>query len=382
MKIGISAFGCNHGRSGIGSYINSLIHNLPEMQHTVQIFGPQFDKYIYTTGLDPSLYEGVSVDDSEVAEKIYVKTSLNQFVERLGYDAVLFPAGLQILPITFSKPMFLVIQEIINREDEHKRFSIFSAINKFNQKNILNKVSGIIATSNYVKENLVSFGVNKQKVKVIYNGVDTSVFYPKSESKSDISIVAPFQIKKPYIIYASSISEVEKRHIELIKGFEIFKSKTKLPHRLVIAGQDGKIAKNFHEVVLSSPAVSDIILAGYIEQQQLAHFYRESDLCIFPSEIEGSGLPLIEAMACGIPTAAANAAALPEIGGDASCYFDAKNPKSIAEAIELLTSNPARSTESFRNEMIGKGLNFVKRFDWKKTASRTFEYILENLSEA
>ncbi|MEL3907765.1 MAG: glycosyltransferase family 1 protein [Treponemataceae bacterium] len=378
LKIGINAFGCNHGRSGIGAYIYSLIHNLPEMKHSVYVFGPQFDKYIYTTDLDPSMYDGITIEDDEFSEKLFAKTSMNQLVNKLEYDAVLFPAGLQNLPLSFAKSAFLVIQEPIKK---NTNFSIFNSISQLGQKNILQKASGLIASSNYIKNNLISFGISEEKIEVIYNGIDTNIFFPKTSEDDTHPENVPFVIRKPYIIYASSISEPEKRHLELIKGFEIFKQNTGLPHRLVIAGQEGKVAKNIHKAVLSSSAVSDIILAGYIEQAQLAHFYRESDICVFPSEIEGVGLPVIESMACGIPTACAEAGAIPEIAGDAALYFDAKKPADIANALEKLASNPKESTEELRNELIEKGLNWVKRYSWKNTAEKTFGYIFRKLKE-
>jgi len=378
LKIGINAFGCNHGRSGIGAYIYSIIHNLPELDHSVYVFGPQFDKYIYTTDLDPSMYEGVTVDDNDFSEKLYVKTSLNQFVNKQQYDAVLFPAGLQNLPINFSKPAFLVIQEPIRPETS---FSLLGTFEQLRKKSLLQKVSGIIAASDYIKQNLVSFGADAQKVEVIYNGIDTDIFHPKDNSNSAHSENVPFTIRKPYIIYASSISEPEKRHIELIKGFELFKKSTGLPHRLVIAGQEGKVAAAVHQAVLASSVVSDIILTGYIEQSQLANFYRESDFCVFPSEIEGVGLPAIEAMACGIPTACAAAGALPEIAGDATHYFNAKDPADIASALEKLASNPSGSSENLRAALIERGLSWVGQYNWKKTSKQTFEYLLGCLAQ-
>lgn len=376
LKIGINAFGCNHGRSGIGAYIYSLIHNLPEMEHSVYVFGPQFDKYIYTTDLDPSMYDGITIEDDAFAEKLFVKTGMKQLMSKLKYDAVLFPAGLQNLPLSFGKPTFLVMQEPIK---QNAGFSIFNSIYQMGQKNILQKVSGLIAPSNYIKDNLVSFGINEEKIEVIYNGIDTNIFYPKTNESNVLPENVPFVIRKPYIIYASSISETEKRHIELIKGFEIFKQNTGLPHRLVIAGQEGKSAGEVHKAVLSSSVVSDIILAGYIEQTQLAHFYRGSDICVFPSEIEGVGLPVIESMACGIPTACAKAAAIPEIAGEVPLYFDPTKPADIANALEKLATNPKESTETLRNELIEKGLNWVKRYSWKETAEKTFRYIFRKL---
>lgn len=378
MKIGINAFGCNHGRSGIGAYIYSLIHNLPEIEHSVHVFGPQFDKYIYTTDLDPSIYEGVTVEDNDFSEKLFMKTNLNQLINKLQYDAVLFPAGMQNLPLVFSKPAFLVIQEPIKK---NSGFSLFGSFNQMGQKNILQKASGIIAASEYIKQNLIEFGVASNKIKVIYNGIDTEIFYPKDTGKPQLPDNVPFVIRKPYIIYASSISEPEKRHTELIKGFELFKKNTGLPHRLVIAGQEGNVAGAVHQAVLSSPVVSDIILTGFIEQRQLANFYRDSDICVFPSEMEGVGLPVIEAMACGIPTACADAGALPEIAGDAALCFDAKNPTDIAAVLEKLASNPNGSSDEIRASLIEKGASWVRRYDWKTTAEQTLGYITEKLEQ-
>lgn len=378
MKIGINAFGCNHGRSGVGAYVYSLMHNLPQMQHTVQVFGPQFDKYIYTSDLDPSLYEGVTLDDTDFTEKMFVKMGLNQFAAKMGYDAVLFPSGITSLPISFSKPAFLVVQNLIKIEE---RFSLLGSFSARSQKNILQKVSGIIAPSKFIKQNLVDFGVDEKKINVIYNGIDTSIFHPKTDDDTSNKVNA-FTIRKPYILYASTISEPEKRHLQLIQAFEIFKQKTGLPHRLVIAGSEGNAATLVHNAVLSSPFISDIILTGYIEHNQLAQFYRESDCCVFPSEIEGVGLPVIEAMACGVPTACAEAGALPEIAGDAAVYFDAKNSESIAQALIDITSNDAATTEAKRHQLIDTGLEWVRQFSWQETAQKTFEYITENCSPA
>ena len=376
LRIGFNAFGCNHGRSGIGSYVYSLIRNLAKGAHDVQVFGPQFDKYIYTTGLDPSLYEGVLVEDTEFSENLFIKTGLNQLLLRQNYDAVLFPAGLHSLPLNFAKPSFLVIQELVKNADG---IPILSSLTQMGQRSALQKATGIIAASNYIKENLITLGINEKAIQVIYNGIDTDIFYQHTETSPKKP--RSFVIRRPYILYASSISDFGKRHIELIRGFDLFKKKTGLPHRLVIAGSEGKVASALHQAVLSSPFVSDIILAGYIERSQLGDFYAESDVCVFPSEVEGVGLPVIEAMACGVPVACAHAGALPEIAGECAVYFNATDPTDIASALEQLATTPHDSTELKRSQLIRQALDWVTRYNWKKTAEQTIAYIAEKLQK-
>jgi len=89
---------------------------------------------------------------------------------------------------------------------------------------------------------------------------------------------------------------------------------------------------------------------------------------LFPSEYEGFGLPVLEAMACGSPVITTNVSSLPEVGGDAAIYVSPKNPEQLAvEIVRLLNS------ESLRNEYIQKGFEQVKKFSWKKTAQMTEE---------
>ncbi|PIE97782.1 MAG: glycosyl transferase family 1 [Treponema sp.] len=377
MKIGINAFGCKHGRSGIGAYVYSLVNNLPEIEHEVSIFGPELDRYTYTSDIDYVAYEGISIDDTEFAEKLWHKTHFNAFVQKTKYDAVLFPAGTGLLPIAnFSKPVFLVIQEPIEPEKK----SLFGFFSKFSNKMIFEKATGIIAPTKYIKKSLIEAGIPKNKIKVIHNGINTDIFHPRKINENEVALMEPFAIRRPYIIYASRISEPEKHHVELIRGFSIFKQKTNAPHRLVIAGAEGENADIVYNEVMDSPVSSDILLTGYIEHEKLANLYVASDLCIFPSTIEGVGLPVIEAMACGIPTACANAGALPEIAGYASHFFDPENPEAISAAIMELATFSDGSTDDYRQKMTEKGLEWVKKYNWTKTSIQTFDYITDLLS--
>ena len=371
MKIGINTFGCDHGRSGIGAYILSLVHNLPKTEHKIRLFGHELDKYTYTSGVEGIQYVCVPAGDSAFAEKTWHSFSFNSFARKQQYDVVLFPSGTKLLPMRFDIPAVLAIQTILTGDSQ----GYVKNISAFVSKLMMKSVKGIISPSRYIKNNLLTSGIAEEKIRVIHNGIDMDLFHPHNLQAQEALMIKPFAIRRPYIIYASRIIHPEKRHVELIEAFSIFKQKTKAPHRLVIAGADGEKAEQVHQAVLRSPVASDILLTGYLPHENLPPIYSAADLCVFPSSVEGVGLPVLEAMACGIPTACARAGALPEIAGECTCYFEPDQPEDIAAVIGSLINDTAGVNRERRQKLIDAGTEWVKQYSWKKTAEETIAYL-------
>ncbi len=367
MKIAIDTFGCEHGRSGIGSYLISLVKNLPKnTTHQFEVFGSELDRYTYTSEQVPTSFTGLTLPDSAGAERFWHLFVLKKFAKKNKYDAILYPAGIHSLPLSFAVPGIAVVQEIIS--EKLKRTDSF-----FERKLILlklKKVTKIIAASQYIRKDLVNLGIDSAKIEVIHNGLDHSHFYQHTELEGDTITIKPFSIKRPYFIYASRIHHPSKRHIELIRAFSVFKQKTGLPHRLVLAGSDGFNAKAVHEEASKCPYASDIFLTGYFPHENLPELYSCADACVFPSATEGVGLPVIEAMATGLPVLCAKAGSLTEIAGDNALYFNPDNPEEIAQCLESIVKDA-----KLKERIIKTGFEWVKRFSWEKTASKTIELI-------
>jgi len=377
LKVGINTFGCDHGRSGFGSYIHSLVRNIPDTGHKVELFGPELDRFTYTSGIDGVEYSGLAVSDSLLAERAWHVTGYPSFVRKQKYQAVLFPAGIRLLPLKFEATPVVVVQDILSDMYRTSDQGLLSGLFRMQLK----KIPGIIAASGYIRDDLVALGVDESRIRVIYNGIDTTLFYPRQQTNNEAVLIHPFSIRRPYIIYASRVIYPSKCHVELIRGFEIFKKRTGAPHRLVIAGSDGTNAEIVHREVIKSSISSDILLTGYFPHQSLPELYSAADACVFPAASEGVGLPVLEAMACGIPVACASSGALPEIAGDGALYFDQGDPEAIADAISRVVRLSSGENDSFRKELTDRGMAWVSRFNWARCAEETFRYVEETLGQ-
>jgi glycosyltransferase involved in cell wall biosynthesis len=354
----------------------SLVRNLPESGHSIDLFGPELDRYTYSSGLDSVSYTGLSVSDSLLAERLWHFGAFSAFARRQKYDAVLFPAGVKFMPLHFDVRSVVVVQTILSDMYQKSDDGLLAGLLKVQLK----KAHRIIAASRFIRDDLINLRIPESKITVIHNGIDTNLFYPRQMSLGETVLIHPFSIRRPYIIYASRVAYPSKCHIELLRAFSIFKQKTGLPHRLVLAGADGVNAEIVHREIIKSPYASDILLTGYFPHQNLPELYSAADACIFPSSIEGVGLPVLEAMACGIPVACARAGALPEMAGDSVVYFDQNSPDEIASAIERLVHLPDGSNDAMRADLSARGIEWVKNFDWKKCAASTLE-TLESLEK-
>ena len=371
MKIGIDTFSCDHAKSGLGAYLLYFTENLSNSDDlSVELFGSEYDKFNYISGKD-IVYKSVLIKNDRDAERKWHSKFLKKFINQQKYDVVIYPAIERVVPTYFNVPSIAVVNSILFGEKEEKTFFGYKA----KLKQSLKKVKKIIAASNYIRENLIANGVEQDKIEVVHNGIDRKLFHPIIGLSSYIVDVKPFAIKRPYFVYGSRLSGPEKKHIELINAFALFKEKTKLPHRLVIAGE-GPYDKEIHQAVMNSSVASDIFLTGFFPHKSFPMMYAGSEACVFPSVNEGVGLPILEAMATGVPVLCSKSGALPEIAGDAAYYFDSDNIEEIATGLErIVTDNELRST------LTNKGIERVEAFDWELTVAKTLEIAKNILAE-
>lgn len=359
MNVGIDTFGCDHGKNGTGSYLRHLSAKLPDDGVVrYELFGSEVDRYTYSGN-----FRSVSVPDNIAAERFWHLFRVNAFATRSGYDVVLYVAGSRLLPHSFAVPGVAVVNELVASRAKASDWRYRRHIQKS-----LSRAACIVAASQAVRKDLERVGITAP-VEVIHNGVDHSLFYPENRLTERLE-VKPFAIKRPYFVYASRLSGPEKKHMELIKAFSLFKEHTGLPHRLVLAGSESGYGDAVRKAAFSSGAASDIFITGYFPHESFPELYRNAEACLFPAVNEGVGLPVLEAMATGIPVACAKNGALPELAGAYALYFDSDSPDDVAQAMEKISTDTA-----LRERLSSGGIEWTKRFSWEKTAAATHELL-------
>ena len=111
----------------------------------------------------------------------------------------------------------------------------------------------------------------------------------------------------------------------LIEAFELLRRSWKSDLSLILAGERAWLSEKTSKKAQNSPFGADIKMPGKLKFDDLGHLCRGASVFIFPSLYEGFGIPVLEAMAAGVPVISANNSSLPEVGGEASLYFDAKD---------------------------------------------------------
>jgi glycosyltransferase involved in cell wall biosynthesis len=144
--------------------------------------------------------------------------------------------------------------------------------------------------------------------------------------------------------------------------------------RLVLAGSSGYGSAEILARIEASPARGRIQVTGYITPEELARWYARASIFAFPSLDEGFGMPVLEAMAAGVPVVTSNRSALPEVAGDAAVLV---NPESVGELTQALHDLTQR--EQLRRDWIRRGVDRAHQFTWEKAVAETWNVYRELL---
>jgi glycosyltransferase involved in cell wall biosynthesis len=143
---------------------------------------------------------------------------------------------------------------------------------------------------------------------------------------------------------------------------------------LVLAGSLGHGADQILRDIENSPRRADISVPGYVSEAGLADLYSQASIFAFPSLDEGFGIPVLEAMAWGVPVLTSNCSALPEVSGDAALLVDPLDVNAIAAGLVELARN-----KDLRDGLRKRGRSRALTFSWEAAASKTWSAYLELL---
>jgi glycosyltransferase involved in cell wall biosynthesis len=210
------------------------------------------------------------------------------------------------------------------------------------------------------------FGLDAAKVKAIPLGLNAAFLNPPGEGEVE-SVRRKYGLPRDFILFVGA-SEPRKNLPGLVDALALVHERAaKIP--LVIAGRPGGDAAAVGRRIEKRRLGYWVRRPGYLQDVEVRALYHAAAAFVFPSFGEGFGLPLLEAMACGLPAAVSGAAALPEVGADAAVYFDPQDPEEIAAALIRILSD-----SGLRESLRLRGKERARLFRWERTARETLSF--------
>ncbi len=356
--------------TGVGVYLKNLLFELARIDHDDEFFMVSSSwKDRFPAGNVPPFVRG------RFRDLRWPVRALNFFWQDLGWPSLDRLAGARLdlthsatpLPIPTRGRKIVTVCDLFFMEDPARADR--EARRKFLRRTAeaLGRADGIVTISEFSRRGIIDrFGLPPEKVRAIPLGV-SPVFRQQAEETRISALRRELEIPGEFLLFVGA-SEPRKNLPRLIDALALLhRDYRKVP--LVLVGRPGGDHSRLTAKILENNLSASVRLAGYRPDEDIRALYAAASALVFPSLAEGFGLPLLEAMACGLPAAVSAVSALPEVGGGAALYFDPANAEAMAAAMERILGD-VHLRAALRHE----GKERARFFDWARTAAATLEF--------
>ncbi len=244
---------------------------------------------------------------------------------------------------------------------------------KWSIRHTLRKASKIITVSNFTKKEIIDiYNLNEKQQKriiTVHNGYNHLLYKKINDQDKIFEILSKHNIEAPYILYIGRL-EKKKNIPALIEAFAESNSRKEKGLKLILLGFNGFGFDEVKYLINDLELEDDVIMPGWVDEADIPYIYNGSEAFIFPSKHEGFGIPVIQAMGCGVPVACSDIPALREVAKESALFFCPYNVESIKVAIDKIIFD-----QDLRSRLIKKGQERAKEFNWRKCAEETLKVI-------
>lgn len=360
MRIGIDAHAAEEEGSGNCTYIRNLIRALLAM-------GAEHEYVLYITDRKHRFYGELPKRPNVRLKELRFRHPLLRIPFCLG--PATYEDALDILHVQYIAPPIHRGKGIATIHDlgflhvprTFSRFFVWRST--FLIRRTARRAARVITGSEYSKRDIVrTYGLEDRKVDIVACGVAPD-FFQVIDPGQILGLLAKYKIRQPYILSVNRLNP-RKNMVSLARAFQRAKSMNRLAHQLVIVGKkDFEAAKIIG--LIQDIDRHDIVLTGFVPDEDLPALYSGAEMFIYPSLFEGVGLPVLEAMAAGVPVVTSDTSSLPEILGGAGMVVDPGNEDAMAGAMARLAQD-----EALREEYRNKGRRRSREFTWEAAARK------------
>lgn len=369
MHIGIDAHAIGAQQGGNETYIRNLIRALAEIDSN-----NRYTLYLANAKAAEEWRTGFTKQFTNFeVRSLPPPTPLVRVPVALAFELRFRPVDL--LHVQFTAPPFCPVPVVATIHDlafEHlpETFTRRGSFQlKLTVRKTAKKAARIATVSEYSRQDLLrTYRLPPEKVVVTYNGVEPH-FSCQPASTNELDLIRQrFGIQRDFILAVGSL-QPRKNLVRLIRAYAKLRSEhEQFNYQLVIVGRKLWLADSIFDEVNRQKWAADVILTGYVTDEDLPALYRTATAFVYPSIFEGFGLPPVEAMACGTPVITSNLSSLPEIVGDAAVLIDPYNEQDLAAGLLRVVND-----EQLRVRLRSRGIEQAKKFTWRTAAEKTLE---------
>jgi glycosyltransferase involved in cell wall biosynthesis len=353
-----------HSRAGLGRYAESLAGALARREPgCFALFYNFAGQPRLPTGLERLPRRSVGLGYKPWRMAVWLGQLAGVGFDRLLPDAELYHATEHLLMPLRQVPTVLTVHDLIFKlfPRYHKRLNYWflnAAMPLF-----VRRADAIIAISQATRRDLMAhYGTPPEKITVVYEAAAPCFRPPPPQAVAAIRV--RYGLPERFLLTVGTI-EPRKNLARLLEA--LVRLRQRYPDLyLVVVGSRGWLYQGFFQRI-AELGVQDVVhLPGYVPDADLPAVYGAATLMVMPSLYEGFGLPVLEAMACGVPVVCSRAASLPEIGGAAARYFDPTDVEDMTQALDQVLADA-----ELRAAMVAAGLEQAARFSWDRVARET-----------
>ncbi|MEL6868064.1 MAG: glycosyltransferase family 1 protein [Bacteroidota bacterium] len=366
MRIAIIADPLDNQRAGVHIYTRELVKALLAHNpgHEYILIREQVDESL--EGVQQVAIPNIRLPIGFASIRLFVMVPW--ILRRLKVDIVMEPAhfGPFNLPSRIKRITMIHDLTPILFPQYHRFHS--QLLQRIFLKGILRRADLVLSNSQNTTRDLHRvYPFTAGKVKTILLGKE-NIYRPVASRR----ILEEQQIDQAYFLFLGTI-EPRKNLLTLLEAYRRFREQYSQRVLLLIGGQRGWKSETFFEQLAQHPFEADIRQLGFVKKEYLPELYSHCTAMIYPSEYEGFGLPVLEALACGARVICANNSSLTEVGGNLAYFFETKNPDDLVRQMQAVLRD-SEAVGGYRQ----KAVAWANRFSWEEHA-RLFHEAIEGL---
>ena len=371
MKVGIDIRALNpRNPTGVGRYIHSVL------RHLIELDGKNVFHLYYPLRINSSTWIRKNLGSSYVTHMGWIPECLSAekfnslwlrwyLPSRIKKDEIdVFHGPSFFLPEENSAKRVVTIHDLSPVLFPELYEGISSNAIVGSTKRAIEQADLILADSEHTRKDIIEmYGVSPAAVRTIYLGLDER-YWGIVRNEYVEAVKRKYDLPESFIFHVGSYHP-RKNTDAILKALRILKSRRKNV-KLVLSGKRTRYLEHIKEMVCDLHLEHAVVFLGYLSDGEIHALYSAARVMVYPSLYEGFCLPIVEAMASGLPCVVANRACMPEIAGGAAIAVDPDEPEDIADAVVTVMEK-----DEVREKMIASGYERAKRFSWRETASQT-----------